>query len=159
MSRKFGHEKLNRQEKTWREPCGCAGGKESPGLWEFVITPDHHVRLRLNQTVARRLHKVELMEAFRKEVGLMRFIVSGYKFMFSYRVRAFAEANGLTLEAAAHQFDRIREEAEEKLRIVIGKVRKTIETNFERDDAGNLVEVLTLNYDELSRFLEIDTAT
>jgi hypothetical protein len=157
MSRKFGHEKLNRQEKAWKEPAGCVGGKESTGLWQFLVTPDDEVHLHLNHTVADQMSKVEVMEAFKREVYRMRFIVSGYKFMFSHSLKQFADANSLAVERAAKEFKNIRPVANERLRMVMGRVRRTIETRYEHDDAGHTMKVYTLSYHALSEFLQLDT--
>ena len=160
MSTKFGHERRNRQEKVWKEPSGCVGGKESPGLWSFVFTHDHQVRQVLNQTVAHRIRRQALMEAFEGEVRRWQFIVSGYKFMFSWGVKGFANANGLSLPKAKPLFDEVRSEAQQKLRIVIQRIRRTgIRMGYERDEAGNLVGVYTLSYHELSEFLQRDKST
>src|SRR5882757_3548729 len=51
MASKFGHQRRNRQDKVWKEPGSCMGGKESPGLWSFVVTKDHRIRQVLNREV------------------------------------------------------------------------------------------------------------
>ena len=158
MSSKFGHERLNRQEKVWKEPAGCGGGwKESPGLWNFVVTPDYQVRLVLNQQIADRMCRVDLMDAFVAEIRRWRFIVSGYKFMFSWSAKRFADANGLSVPKAKIVFDNVRAEAEERLRMVKQRMRRTgFRTSYERDEAGNLVEVFSLSYAVLPKFLQRD---
>jgi hypothetical protein len=158
MSRKLGHEKLNRQEKAWREPTGCVGGDESPGLWQFYVTHDHQVRMVLNRTVARRIYKSELMDAFKAEVRRMRFVVSGYKFSFTDSAKSFSTANGLKTEGVQRMFQRVRREAEERLRIVITRMsRKPLEVGHEWDEKEKRhVEVYTLRYDDLPKFLTID---
>jgi hypothetical protein len=157
MSSKFGHERRNKQEKVWKEPTGCVGGGEAPALWEFVVTSAYQVRLVLNRKVEDRMSRTELMESFEAEVRRWRFIVSGYKFMFSWTASNFATANGLNLPTAKRVFGQIRAEAEERLRIAKARIRRTgFRTDYERDKTGNLVKVLSLKYDALPRFLPRD---
>ncbi len=157
MKRQFQREHHNRQDRAWKEPSGCAGGKESPGLWSYVVTPDQQIRRVLNRDVANRMHRQGLMEAFEAEVRRWRFIVSGYKFMFSWSAEGFADANGLSLPKAKKVFDKVRAEAEDRLRIVKQRIRGTgFRTDYEPDEAGNLVEVHSLSYRELPKFLQRD---
>jgi hypothetical protein len=157
MNWKFQRESHNRQDKVWKEPTGCVGGKESPGLWSYIITPDHQIRRVLNREVADRINRQGLMEAFEAEVRNWRFIVSGYKFIFSWSAKEFAEANDLSLPKARRTFDKIRAEAEDRLRIVKQRIRRAgFSKGYERDEAGNLVEVYSLSYQELANFLQKD---
>ncbi len=133
------------------------GGEDSPGLWNFVVTSGHQVRLVLNREIAGLMRRTAMMEAFDAEVRRWRFLVSGYEFMFSWNASTFANANGLSLPSAKGVFDEVRAEAEERLRIAKARMRRTgFRTAHERDELGNLVEVLSLSYDELPRFLKRD---
>jgi hypothetical protein len=157
MSSKYGHERRNRRDKVWTDPPRCLDEKESPRLYSYVVTPDHQVRVILNRQVADRMRRQGLMEAFEAEVRRWRFIVSGHKFMFSWNATSFANANSLSLPKAKTVFVKIRAEAEDRLRIVKQRIRSTgFHTHCERDESGNLVEVLSLSYRELPKFLRRD---
>jgi hypothetical protein len=156
MKWKFQREFHNKQDKVWKEPTGCVGGKESPGLWSYV-THDNQIRRVLNREVSDPMRRQALMEAFESEVRRWRFIVSGYKFMFSWSEKGFAKANDLSLPKAKMVFDKVRADAEDRLRIVKQRIRRTgFRKDYEQDEAGNLVEVYLLSYHELPKFLRID---
>jgi hypothetical protein len=154
---KFGHERRNRQEKTWKEPTGCADGKESPGLWSFIFTPDQGVLRVLNRKVASQISRADLVEGFRRDFRRCRFVVSGYRFKFSWGMGEFAKQNGLDLLKAKPLFDLVRNEAKAKFEIVMQRIiRHGIRMHEERDEAGRLVLVPKIHLSVLDDFLERD---
>ena len=158
MSSKYGHERRNRREKVWKEATSCVDGKELEGLWSYVITSDHRVREVLSPELSDRMCRQDLMEFFETEVRRWRFTICGYKFMFPWGMKLFADANGLPIAEAKGVFRKIRAEAEGRLLIVKQRIRRTgFHTNYERDEAGNLIAVHSLNYAELPKFLQRDS--
>jgi hypothetical protein len=86
-----------------------------------------------------------------------QFIVSGYKFRFSWGVKAFANANDLSLPQGVVVFDTVRVDAEERLRIVKQRMNRTgYHKGYERDKNGEIVGVYSLSYAELPNFLQRD---
>lgn len=159
MPTKYGHERRNRQDKGWKEPGGCVGGNTGlPSLWRYVLTRSFEIRAVKNQKVDEQMKRQELVARFETEVRRCRFIVCGYKFKFSWGANQFAKSNSLTLENHRLVFDDVRTEANEKLRIVLQRLRrKATQRHIEHDEAGNLVEVQTLiGGDVLSEFLQLD---
>jgi hypothetical protein len=156
MNRKFQHEHHNRQEKVWKEPTRCVGGKESPSLFSYV-TSDGQIRRVINRQVSYSGRRQDLMEYFETMIRRWQFIVSGYKFRFCWSVKAFANANGLSLPQGAVVFDTVRVDAEERLRIVKQWMNRTgFHKSYERDKTGEIVEVYSLSYAELPNFLHTD---
>lgn len=157
MRRQFQREHHNRQDKVWKEPTGCVGGEESPGLWISFVTHDNQIGGVLNREVANQMRRQGLMEAFVTEVQRWRFIVLGHKFMFSWNVKAFAKANGMSLSRAKLTFEKVRTDAVERLRIVKQRIRRNgFRIDYELDAEGNTVEVHSLSYQDLSKFLPRD---
>ncbi len=161
MSTKIGHQRRNRQKKVSKEPTACPEGKESPSLWNFVRTHHHDVGKVLHEEVADLEHRAELIKTFRGEVRCWPFVVSHnktrYKFNFSWKVEAFAEANGLELSKATTIFDEIRDDAEGRLRMVMQRILSNgIRVESEADKDGNPVQTYALNYGVLFEFLKRD---
>jgi hypothetical protein len=156
MNRKFQHEHHNRQEKVWKEPTRCVGGKESPSLFSHV-TSDGQIRRVINRQVSDSGRRQDLMEYFETMIRPWQFIVSGYKFRLTWSVRGFANANGLSLPKAKIVFDKVRADAEGRLRMVKQRMRRTgFHTGYEQDETGNVVKCLYLSYAELPKFLQRD---
>jgi hypothetical protein len=161
MKTQFLREHHNRQEKAWKEPTGCVGGTEPPGLWSWIHTEDG-VRLVLDRTLADRMDREEsryqLMQAFEAQVRRgWRCLVSGYKFMFTWNAAQFADANHLSLTNAKVVLANIRKEAEGRLHIVKQRVRRRgLKVDYERDEFGQCVEERSLSFPELVEFLPID---
>ncbi|HZV36198.1 MAG TPA: hypothetical protein VFB72_16600 [Verrucomicrobiae bacterium] len=156
MASKFGHERANRRDKVLRGSGGCLGGNEPPGLWKFIITPDHKVRCILNHQVADRLERVELMQSFESAIQNCRFKVLDWKFSFAWDVARFAKANNLSLSKASAPFENVRKEASERLRIVKQRMRKDgFRINYEKNESGNWLKVLALDCSELGNFFQM----
>ena len=157
MTTKYGHERRNRREKAWKE-SGCVGSTaESPGLWNFFTTPGGDVRLVKNQKIDLQMWKQEAVAFLETQLRRTQFTFNKHQFKYSWSVNEFAKANGLSLLRAKPTFDKVREEAEEKLRIVLQRLRrKPIQVHRGRDESGNLVEIRSLSFAEERNFLPID---
>jgi hypothetical protein len=156
MKWKFQREHHNKQDKVWKEPTGCVGGKESPSLFSYVLS-DGQIRRVINRQISDRVRRQDLMEFFETMIRQWQFTVSGYKFRFSWGAKGFANANGLSLPKAKIVFDKVHAETEERLRIVKQRMRRTgFHTGYEQDETGNVVKCLYLSYAELPKFLQRD---
>jgi hypothetical protein len=132
------------------------GGKESPSLITYV-TSNGQIRRVINRQVSDSGRRQDLMEYFETMIRRWQFIVSGYKFRFSWGVKAFANANDLSLPQGVVVFDTVRVDAEERLRIVKQRMNRTgYHKGYERDKNGEIVGVYSLSYAELPNFLQRD---
>ena len=100
MASKYGHERLNRQEKAWKEPSGCSGSIEQ--TLPFEVTPEGHVRLTRDafEGQKEREFRAYLMEKLKVHFPDNIFTVKfppnsgrSYKFAFGMNARSFLKTN------------------------------------------------------------------
>ena len=143
MASKFGHERLNRQEKVWKEPSGCSGSLEQSLPFEW--TPEEGVRYTrvAFEDQKEREFRAFLMEKLKARFPDNIFTVKfppnfgrSYKFAFGMNARSFSMIN------RSGSFDKIRARVATML---------PIHKAYKHDEIGNYVLECSCNLDALAK--------
>lgn len=129
MKRQFLHEGHNRQDKVWKEPGACPGSDGGLGkpsrVWEeeyridwCTDPPRLYLHRRYNERIDKQQQKAEISKWFSVMLHTTRFVIQGYKYKFTFGVKDFAQANGISVAESERLLPEIQKLAEGKRDIV-----------------------------------------
>lgn len=148
MASKFGHERLNRQEKAWKEPSGCSGSIEQSLPFEW--SPEGGVRLTRDAFEGQREREFranlieELKVYFSEIIFKVKFPPNSgrsYKFGFGMNAKSFLKTNN------SGSFEKIKARVAAML---------PIHKAYTLNNSGEKVLEFTCNLDQVAKTFGIE---